>query len=142
MLAATAQSYIDQLAAYTAPSEEAYQAVQHLKVDYQSIEQMPNYKRGKLAYCIQYIIERYDPPYIDLVKSQLDGYPIDERTTPREFELLKRIGKNKFSDWDFIVPTITRFQVIETIAPLIKLDLFQYHHGGVRKLRVYAKEML
>lgn len=138
MDAKQAQRYIDSLEKYVPPTKEDLQKISHLKVDYNSVEEMPKYVQDKINFCVEYITAKYDPEYIDLVMSYVNGYPIDERTSVDDFNLKKEIlNKAKLSDFDFIVPSIDAFQKIEIIAPLIKIDMFKLHHGGVKKIRVY-----
>lgn len=140
MDAKQAQAYINSLEKYIPPSKEDLDKIAHLKVDYDSLDQMPKYIQDKIRLCIEHIRSNYDPDSIDLVMSYVNGYPIDERTTIEDFNLKKSIlGKAKLSDFDFIVPTINSFQKIDVISPLIKIDMFKFHHGGVKKIRIYNK---
>lgn len=137
MDAKKAQDYINSLSPYCPPSRVDLEKVSHLKVNYFSLDEMPNYVQNKIDYCVTWIVDNFNPPYIDLVMSYVNGYPIDENTSIEDFTLLKKIKKSKLSDFDFIVPNIPNIQVIEQISPLIKIDMFKYHHKGVRKIRVY-----
>lgn len=140
MDAKQAQEYISKLERRYPPKQEDLDAIEHLKVNYKSLSEMPEHTQSKIRYALDYIIEKYDPPYIDLVRSYVDGYPIDETTSIEDFNLIKKVKPTaKFSDFDFIVPTIESFQKIEQIAPLIKIDLFKVHHNNVRTLRLYTK---
>lgn len=140
MTAKQAQEYIRNLKPFVAPNKEDLVRLDEMKVSYTDVLEMPKYKRDKLNTCIDWVKREYNPKNIWLVRSQLEGYPVDEKTTQEMFDLKKKVfGKAKFSDWDFIVNEIATFSRVEQIAPLIKIDLFQFHHGGVRKLNVYKK---
>lgn len=134
-----AQTYINSLLRFN-PSPSDIEAVNHLKVDYQSLDDMPAYRRERIECAVKHIVDKYNPRTIHLVRSMLDGYPVDERTSPEDFKLLQKVKQRcKMSDYDFIVPTIESWQVQEQIAPLIKIDMFKHHHNDVRQLEVYKK---
>lgn len=139
MTAARAQELIDAIPSFVPATEEQRRVYETMKVDYSSIAEMPDYKWARLNDCIEWIVSSFAPSTIDLCMSQLNGSPIDERTTVEQFHAKKAVaGKAKFSDWDFIVPSLPTANHIEQIAPLIKVDLFRDHHNGVRRLRVYG----
>lgn len=101
---------------------------------------MPEYKQKKIEMIIKYVVDRFDPQEIRLVMSQLNWCPIDEKTSQEDFDLKKEAyGSAKMSDWDLIVDSISWHQVIECISPFIKVDMFKYHHAGVKKLLLYKK---
>lgn len=141
MGAKEAQAYINSLPKYIPPPYEDIKAVRHLKVDYDSASEMPSYVQDKIQLCIEFIVQEFDPPYIGMVMSYVDGYPIDEKTSMEDFNLLKKVKKAKLSDFDFIVPTLPKMQIIQQISPLIKVDMFKYHHNDVKMIRVYEKEL-
>lgn len=132
-----AQKKIDAMPKMVFPTKEEWDLVSHLKVDYTSILDMPIYKQERLNECIKHIVKTYKPNHIYLVMSQLNGYPVDEFTSSKDFQLLRAIKKTKISDWDFIVDTIPDFQKIDWISPMIKIDMFKVHHGNVKKLLIY-----
>ena len=138
MNAVKAQAYIDSLEKYKPPSDEELAAVAHLKVDYNYLVEMPSYVQYKINYALDYIVRKYNPKKVSLVRSYVDGYPIDEKTSIEDFNKLKKIKKTKLSDFDFVVHGALgdRWQVIEQIAPLIKIDLFNHHHGGVKTIQL------
>ncbi len=120
------------------PTQKDIDSIKHMKVDYKSVSEMPEHKRNKLKFAIDWIVEHFNPPYIDLVMSQLCGWPIDEYTPEKDILLKRKVfGKTKFSDWDFIVPTLPENQIIKKLKPNLKIDMFVMHHNGVKKLRVY-----
>lgn len=136
-----AQMHIDH--PYNPPTEGQLSMLSSMRVDYWGLKDFPHYKFLKIMKCVEWIRAEYDPKEIWLVCSQLNGHPTDEETTQEMFDLKKEIlGKTKLSDWDFVIAGEMgeTFQRIEQISPLIKLDLFNYHHGNVRKLSVYKKQ--
>ena len=140
MTAKEAQAYISTLEKRYPPTKDQIKAVKHLKVNYNSLEEMPTHTQERIKFAVDYIVKRYDPPYVDLVRGYLDGYPVDETVSIEDFYNLKKVKPSaKFSDYDFLVPTIPTFQKIEQIAPLILIDLFKEHLNCGRRLRLYTK---
>ncbi len=141
MDAVQAQKHIDSLKPAIKLGEKELKYLKPLKVDYASVKSMPKYKQDKIRQAIKWIKKEYNPPFIDLVMSQLDGYPIDEKTSQALFNRkIKIFGSAKFSDWDFIVPGVEGWQRTVSLSPFLKIDLFSNHHNDVKTLRVYSKK--
>lgn len=130
-----AQTIIDSLPPYVPPTALQREVFASMRVNYQSVPEMPRYKLNRLDQSIEWITNKFGNVQIFLCMSQLDGCPVDEFTTQEQFEAKKSHGKAKFSDWDFVVPEADA-NIIEQIAPMVKVDIFKVHHNGVRLLEV------
>ena len=140
MTAEQAIIYNNSLKKVSQITQEEWLSIEPLKVDYNSLEEYPDRVKERINLAIKWIVDKYKPPYIDLVMSHVNGYPIFEDTSQELFNAKKNVlGKAKISDYDFIVPTLPKFQIIEIIHPLIKVDMFKKHHNGVKTIRVYKK---
>lgn len=134
-------AYNKQFKKFIPPNEGELKLIERLKVDYDSVESFPEYKQKKLALIVNYLVENYSPKTIHLVMSQLNGYPLDEFNDKEDFDLkYKVLQKAKLSDWDVCLngELGNMFSITKWIHPLIKVDIFNHHHGGVKKLKIYG----
>lgn len=104
---------------------------------YSKLEDFEPYKKEKIDKIISYLVEKYDPEFILLAKSQVDGFVIDEKTTQEDIELKEKlIGRTKISDWDLVVPGQKESKMLES---LIVIDVYPEHFNNVKFIEIYRK---
>lgn len=104
---------------------------------YNNLEDYESYKKEKIEKIVSYLVQKYDPEYILMAKSQVDGYVIDERSTQQDIELKEKlIGRTKVSDFDLVVPGKKE---VKRLSSLIVIDVYPEHFNNVKTITIYEK---